>query len=91
MTITYERIFVMNALSTLSNFFPLSFGATDVKSLIIKIAIYLIAGAVIGIVLGILGKIPLVKIVTGIVGGLIELYIFAGIVIAILDYCKILK
>ncbi len=75
----------------LKKFFPFSFGVKDVANLIVKILIYIVAGAVIGFVIGILSNIPIVNLVTGIVGTLVEIYITAGIVIAILDFCKVLK
>ena len=38
-----------------------------------------------------LGWIPVVGILVGIVGGLIELYVTIGIVLSVLDYLKVLK
>lgn len=78
-------------MDTLKKLFPFSFGVKDVATLVIKILVYIVAGAVIGFVLSILGKIPVVGLLTGLVGALIEIYILAGIVIAVLDFCKILK
>lgn len=78
-------------MDTLKNFFPFSFGAKDVAALVIKMLIYLVAGVVIGFVLSIVNKIPVIGLITGLVGALVEIYILAGIVIAILDYLKILK
>lgn len=78
-------------MDTLKKLFPFSFGVKDVANLVIKILVYIVAGAVIGFVLSILGKIPVVGLLTGLVGALIEIYILAGIVIAVLDFCKILK
>ncbi len=78
-------------MDTLKKLFPFSFEVKDVASLIIKIIVYLVAGAVIGFVLSILAKIPIIGIVVGLVGTLVEIYILAGIVIAVLDFCKILK
>lgn len=78
-------------MDALKKFFPFSFGAKDVASLVIKILIYLVVGIIIGFVIGILAKIPIINLVTGLVGALIELYSLAGIVIAVLDFCKVLK
>ena len=69
----------------LKKFFPLSFGAADVKALVIKIAIYVIGGYVLGFVAGLL---PLVG---GIIGTVISLYSTVGWILAILDYLKVLK
>ncbi len=75
----------------LKKLFPFSFGSKDVASLVIKIIIYLVVGAVFGFVIGILARIPIVNLLTGLVGALVEIYILAGIVITILDYMKITK
>lgn len=78
-------------MDTLKKFFPFSFGAKDVAELVVKIIIYVVAGAVIGFLLSIIGKIPLIGIITGLIGTLVGIYTTAGIVIAILDYCKVFK
>ena len=82
----------MDIMATLKKFFPISFKYLDtVKDLIIGIVIYLVAGAVAGVLLGILGAIPIIGLIFRIVGGLIGLYVFAGIVIQILLYTKVIK
>ena len=78
-------------MDTLKKIFPFSFGSKDVAALVIKIIIYVVAGAVIGFLLGVIGKLPLVGIITGLLGTLVGIYATAGIVIAILDYCKVFK
>lgn len=78
-------------MDTLKKLFPFSFGVEDIASLIIKIIIYLVAGAVVGFVLSILIFIPIINLLVGLVGTIAEIYILAGIVIAILDFCKVLK
>lgn len=79
------------AMELLKKIFPLSFDVKDVANLIIRILIYLVAGIVIGFVLKIVSIIPIVNLVVGLVGGVVELYIAAGIVIAVLDFLNILK
>lgn len=69
----------------LKKFFPLSFGAEDVKALAIKIAIYVIGGYLLGFLLG------WVPLVGGLIGTVISLYSTAGWIIAILDYMKVFK
>ena len=69
----------------LKKIFPYSFGSKDVASLVIKIVVYLVASAVLGFVIG------LIPLVGGLVGSLIGLYSTVGIVLAILDYLKVLK
>ena len=72
--------------------FPFSFTKKDsVASLIIIILIHLVASIVAGALIGILAKVPIVNLITGIVGSLVGLYFLAGLVLSILDYCKVLK
>ena len=72
--------------------FPFSFGEKkDVAALVINILIYLVVGIVIGFAIFLLAKIPVVGIIAGLVGSLLDLYILAGIIISVLDYLKILK
>lgn len=78
-------------MESLKKLFPRSFGITDVAKLIISILIYLVIGAVAGVLLVVLAFIPIVNLVVGIVGTLVEIYVFAGIVIAVLDFLKVLK
>ena len=86
-------------METLKKFFPYSFGAADVAALVIKIVVYIAASIVVGALSGIIawsvGFIPvvggLISIVSGLVGSLASLYATAGVVIAILVYCKVIK
>ena len=69
----------------LKKFFPYSFGAAEVKDLVIKIIVYLVAGAVIGWVVG------LIPLGGGQISSLVGLYGTVGIVLVVLDYLKVLK
>ena len=69
----------------LKKFFPYSFGAKDVASLVVKIIVYLVAGAVAGWIVGLL------PVVGGLLGSLVGLYGTVGIVVLVLDYLKVLK
>lgn len=69
----------------LKKVFPYSFGAADVKGLVIKVIIYLVVSAVGGWILGLL---PLVG---GILSWVLGLYCTVGWILAILDYLKVLK
>ena len=71
----------------LKKIFPHAFKAQDVKSLIIAIIIYIIIGFVGGIVIGL----PIIRILAGILGALLEIYTVGGIVLAILSFLKIVK
>ena len=44
-----------------------------------------------GVLIGILAKMPIIKIFAGVLGGIVELYVFVGVVISILVFLKILK
>ena len=80
--------------------FPLSFKEMkDVKELVIGIVVYLIvailASVAIYLATLITGWIPVVGAIVGwvlgIVGGLVDLYALAGIVLALLVYFKVIK
>lgn len=79
--------------------FPHALKANDASSLVVAILLYLL-GAVVGALViwlaGLLtGWIPVVGTLVGIVcriaGALVDLYALAGIIIAILVFCKVLK
>ena len=79
-------------METLKKIFPLSFKFLDsVANLVIGVLIYLVVGAVASIAIGILSHIPVVGLIIGICGALIDLYVLAGIVILFLAYFKVLK
>lgn len=69
----------------LKKYFPYSFGAADVKDLVIKILVYVLGGAVVGFVLGLL------PIVGGILGWIVNIYTTVGWILVVLDYLKVLK
>ena len=69
----------------LKKLFPYSFGAAEVKDLVIKILVYVLGGAVVGFVLGLL------PIVGGILGWIVNLYTTVGWILTVLDYLKVLK
>ena len=70
-------------------YFPIKVPKRDVTSLLIAIAIYLVGGAVIGLLIGVLSGIPLVNILMWIVGLILELYVLVGIALALLDFLGI--
>ena len=76
----------------LRKFFPFSFiPKKDVAALVVNLIIYIVVGAVIVIVVGLLSKLPLIGFLISIAGSLISLYITIGIVLSVLDFLKILK
>lgn len=78
-------------MDTLKKLFPFSFKEFDLKSLIITLVGYIIAGFLIGLVLGLLGKIPLIGWIFRLVRWLLELYLTIGFILAILKFLKIVK
>ena len=77
----------------LKKFFPFSFRTkdNDVGSLVWLIILHVAVGIVAGVVFGLLGGIPLLGLPFRIVGYLVDLYITGGIVIAILQYVKVIR
>ena len=81
-----------NVMDSLKKIFPLSFKYTgSVANLVIGILIYLVVGVLGGLVIGLTAIIPIVNIVCGLLGTLLDLYVVAGLVIQILVHCKVLK
>ena len=79
-------------METLKKIFPLSFKFLEsVANLIIGILIYLVVGVLIGVAIKIVSVIPVVGWIVGICGGLVGLYVLAGIIIMLLAYFKVLK
>ncbi len=87
-------------MDTLKKLFPLSFKYSDsVANLIIGILIYLVIGVVAGLIIGFAGLLTVwipvigavIAFILGLASSLAEVYIFAGIVIQILVFAKVLK
>ena len=78
-------------MAALKKYFPLSFRITDLKELLIAIAIYIVADVVCGFVIGLLGKIPLIGFLFSLIGWVAGIYFFVGIVLAVLHHFKLLK
>lgn len=72
-------------------YFPQAFKANDVKSLIIALLIYAVLAVVGGFVIGLLGIIPIIGFIAGVLGWLLEIYCTIGIILAILVFLKIVK
>lgn len=76
----------------LKKYFPYSFTEKkDVVALVINVLLYLVVGALIGLVIKIFAFVPILGWIIGIAGGLVDLYILVGVVLSCLDYFKILK
>ncbi|MBQ8416069.1 MAG: hypothetical protein IJX13_04110 [Clostridia bacterium] len=63
----------------------------DVASLLIQLIIFLVVCVVIGFALGLLWWVPIVNIIAGILGALLELYSLVGIVLCLLKFFDVLK
>jgi hypothetical protein len=75
----------------LRKIFPHAMGARDLKGLIIAIVIYAVVSFVGGIIHGLVGGIPLVGMVIGVIGWLLGIYCTVGIIISILVFFKVVK
>ncbi len=75
----------------LKKYWPHAFKADSVKSLVVTILIYIVADFLCGLVISLLGKLPLIGFLFSIVGWLLGIYFFVGIVFAVLSFLKILK
>ncbi len=77
-------------MSTLKKLFPFSFGLSgDVIKLIISIIIYLVIGAVGGVIIGFLSGLAVIGWLFAIIGSLLGIYTLVGIVLAVLNFLKI--
>ena len=76
----------------LKKIFPLSFRFTgSVSNLVIGVIIYLAASAVLGVLLGFVGQLPLMKLVADLISSLVDLYSTGGIVIMFLHHFNVMK
>jgi len=83
-----ERRIIMDLLKKV---FPFSFKAKDLGKFIVSLLIYIVIGVVGGLVIGLLAKIPVIGLLAGILGALLDLYGLIGIVLAILVFVKVVK
>lgn len=75
----------------LKKFFPFSFKANGLVAFIITLIVYAVIDIVCGFAIGLLAKIPVINLVTGLLGSLLGLYCLIGIVLTILVFLKVLK
>ena len=78
-------------MDTIKKFFPTAFKATELKPFIIALVIYVLIDVICGAVLGLLSAIPLLGIIFSIIGALVGLYAFVGIVLTILVFVKVIQ
>lgn len=70
---------------------PFKIKEKNLGSLIIQLIIFLIVCAVVGWLMAILSGIPIIGIVFGIIGSLMELYSTVGIVLCVLKFLGLVK
>lgn len=78
-------------METLKKFFPHAFKATELGAFIVTLIIYILIEVVCGFVIELLTKLPIIGVIFGLLGSLLGLYVFVGIVLAILVFVKVLK
>lgn len=75
----------------LKKYFPLSFSRSGLVGLIVTILIYLVAGAVITWVISLFSGVAVIGLIARILSWIIDVYCFAGIIIALLAFFGMLK
>ncbi len=78
-------------MNKLKQLFPRSFSAGTVKGVVGAILFYVIVNIIGGFVFGLLDGLPLLGFVFNVFKGLLMLYVFAGISLAVLNYFDIVK
>lgn len=78
-------------MDTLKKIYPHAFKAKELTPFIIALLVYAVIDVVCGFVIGLLAKIPLIGILFSLVGTVVGLYAFVGIVLAILVFVKVVK
>ena len=63
----------------------------DVRSFIVQLVIFGVFCIVVGFLIGLLAKIPIIGIVFSLVGALFELYSLVGIALCILNFLGVIK
>ncbi len=70
---------------------PFNIKKNDAKSFVIQLLIFIIACAVVGVLIGVLSSIPVVGVIFWILGSLLEIYGIVGIVLCILVFLDVVK
>ncbi len=78
----------------LKSLFPLSFRkSSEVSDLVKRIIIYAVTAVVFGVLAAIIGLFdaPILSILLGLVAALVDIYSTAGIALAVLVHCNVIK
>lgn len=78
-------------MDALKKIWPFSFETKSLGNLILKIVVYILCAAVLGVLLGFLGGIKVLGPILWVISTIVWVYVLAGIVLTILDYIKVLK
>ena len=78
-------------MDTIKKFFPFSFKANTFKDFMITVVIYVALDFICGCVIGLLGKLPLIGMIFGLVGWLLGIYFAIGLLLSILVFLNIVK
>ncbi len=75
----------------LKKIFPFAFKAKEINDLIVALIIYVVIDVVCGVVIGLLSLIPIIGLIFILLGSLVGLYAFIGIVLSLLVFFKVIK
>ena len=77
----------------LKKFWPYPFKVEEknVTSLVVKLIVFIVVCAVVGILIGVLAGIPIIGVIFSIIGSLVELYGFVGIVLCVVKFLGLVK
>ena len=70
---------------------PFKIKAGDVASLLIQGIIFLVICAVVGFLIGLLAKIAIIGVIFILIGSLMEIYGFVGLVLCVLKFLDVVK
>ena len=69
---------------------PFTIEKGNLSSFLVRLILLVVVCAVIGLLIGVLARIPVVGILFGLVGSLVELYSIVGVVLCFLVYFDVL-
>ena len=78
-------------MDAIKKYFPAAFKATELKSFIIALIVFVLIDVVCGFVIGLLAKLPIIGIIFSLLGAVVGLYALVGIVLSILVFVKVIK
>ena len=80
-------------MNVIKPFFPFSFSvmAKDATSLIVSTIVYMVAMLAFGLVNGLLGWIPVLDFLLGVIGWVLNTYCVVGLVLSVLRYFDVVK